>query len=160
MSKKLLSKAKGIFTCTTRSRSSSRVPSFVSTKMEVDPPSPFDYNNPSSSSQWEERYTLMNISQIILPTRPQTEMLNVIKNKGFAHTPTFDDALLLETEMDSEFELIFRNVGWEDAWEITEQGSKLLTIEFFSTLSIVNNEVKFRMFNKPLVFTGKILVCL
>jgi hypothetical protein len=57
MSKKLLIKAKGIFTRTTRSHSSSRVPSFVSSEMEVDPPLTFEYNNPSSSSQQEERYT-------------------------------------------------------------------------------------------------------
>jgi hypothetical protein len=69
--------------------------------------------------------------------------------------PTIDDALLLETGMDSEFELIFRNVRWEDAWEITEQGSQLLTIEFLSTLSIDNNEVKHRMFNKPFTLSLK-----
>ena len=34
-----------------------------------------------------KRGTLTNISQIILPSRPQTEMLNVIKNIDFAHTP-------------------------------------------------------------------------
>jgi len=57
--------------------------------------------------------------------------------------------------MDSEFELIFRMIGWEDAWEITELGSKLLTIEFISSLDFDDDNVSFRMFNKPFTLAWK-----
>jgi hypothetical protein len=35
--------------------------------------------------------------------------------------------------MDSEFKLVFNNVGWENAWELNEQWCRLLTIEFLCT---------------------------
>ena len=88
--------------------------------MNIDPPSPPKNHTPSSSSQREERYELTNLNQISLPLRPQVEILNVVKTKEFTHTPIFDNALLHETRMDSEFELIFRMIGWEDAWKITK----------------------------------------
>ena len=48
----------------------------------------------------------------------------------------------------AEFELIFRTIGWEDAWGIDEPGCKLLTIEFLCTLQPTNLEVSFRLFGK------------
>jgi len=123
--------------------------------MEIDPPSPSEHHTPSSSSQREERYELTSLNQILLPLRPQVEILNVVKTKEFTHTPIFDSTLLHETGMDSEFKLIFRMIGWEDAWEITEQGSKLLTMEFISSLDFDDDNVSFRMFNKPFTLTWK-----
>jgi len=79
----------------------------------------------------------------------------VVKTKELTHTPIFDSALLHETGMDSEFELIFRMIGWEDAWEISEQCSKLLTMEFISSLDFDDDNVHFRMFNKPFTHTWK-----
>ena len=104
----------------TRSRSSFQAPSRTNSGMDIDPPSPPEYHTPSSSSQQEERYELTNLNQILLPLRPQVEILNMVKTKEFTHTPIFDNSLLHKTNMDSEFELIFRMIGWEDAWEITE----------------------------------------
>jgi hypothetical protein len=57
--------------------------------------------------------------------------------------------------MDSEFQLIFWNVGWEDAWTIIENGCRLLTIEFLSTLQLGEQEITFRLFNKPFSPTWK-----
>jgi len=96
--------------------------------MDIDPSSPSEHHTPSSSSQREERYELTNLNQILLTLRPQLEILNVVRTKEFTHTPIFYNALLHETRMDFEFELIFRMIGWEDVWEIIEHGSKLLTI--------------------------------
>jgi len=93
--------------------------------MDIDLPSPSEHHTPSSSSQWKERYELTSLNQILLPLRPQVEILNVIKTKEFTHTPIFDSTLLHETGMDSEFKLIFRMIGWEDDWEITEHGWKI-----------------------------------
>ena len=42
----------------------------------------------------------------------------------------YDLALLSATGMDVEFDFIYRTVGWEKVWNVTEQGSKLLTLEF------------------------------
>jgi hypothetical protein len=50
--------------------------------------------------------------------------------------------------MDSEFELVFNNVGWKNAWELNKQGCRLLTIEFLYTLQPGDTEVFFRLFNK------------
>jgi len=123
--------------------------------MNIDRPSPSEHHTPSSSSQREERYELTSLNQILLPLRPQVEILNVVKTKEFTHTPIFDNTLLHETGMYSEFELIFRMIGWEDAWEINEQGSKLLTMEFISSLDFDDDNVSFRMFNKPFTLTWK-----
>jgi hypothetical protein len=122
--------------------------------MDINPPSPSEHHTPSSSSQQEERYELTNLNQILLPLRPQVEILNMVKTKEFTHTPIFDNPLLHKTRMDSKFELIFRMIGWEDAWEITEHGSKLLTIEFISSLDFDHDDVSFRMFNKPFTLTA------
>ena len=50
--------------------------------------------------------------------------------------------------MNVEFDFIFRAVGWENVWNIHEQGSKLLTMEFLCTLQTTDTEVKFRLFGK------------
>jgi len=125
--------------------------------MDIDSLSSSEHHTSSSSSQWEERYELTSLNQILLPLRPQVEILNVVKTKEFTHTPIFNSTLLHETGMDSELELVFRMIGWEDAWEITEQGSKLLTMEFISSLDFNDDNVSFRMFNKPFTLTWKIV---
>jgi hypothetical protein len=50
--------------------------------------------------------------------------------------------------MDSEFELVFKNVGWEMLEKFNEQGCRLLTIEFLCNLQPEDTEVFFRLFNK------------
>ena len=57
--------------------------------------------------------------------------------------------------MDFKFELIFKAIGWEDAWEIDESGCKLLTIEFLCTLQTTDSEVSFRFFGKEFSFPWK-----
>ena len=104
----------------TRSRSSSQAPSRAGFEMDIDLPSPSEHHTLSSRSQCEERYELTSLNQILLPLRPQVEILNVLKTNEFTHTPIFDSTLLHETRMDYEFELIFRMIGLEDAWEINE----------------------------------------
>jgi hypothetical protein len=50
--------------------------------------------------------------------------------------------------MNTEFNTIFKDVGWEDVWEINELGSKLLTVEFLCTLQPTEFEFLFRLFGK------------
>jgi hypothetical protein len=57
--------------------------------------------------------------------------------------------------MDTEFQLVFRNLVWENAWVVVEQGSRLLTTEFLCTLQLGDNEVDFRMFNKCFTVSWK-----
>jgi hypothetical protein len=57
-----------------------------------------------------------------------------------------DCKLLQEAGMDSEIDLIFALVGWGSFWNITEQGSKLLTIEFICTLQTTATRITFRLF--------------
>ena len=57
--------------------------------------------------------------------------------------------------MDIESKLIFKAVGWEDAWEIDESRCKLLTIEFLFTLQTTDSEVSFRFFGKEFSFPWK-----
>ena len=71
-----------------------------------------------------------------------------LKTRRFILTPTYDPALLQSTGMNTEFEIIFKTVGWENVWEINEPGSKLLTTEFLCTLQIIDSEVTFRLFGK------------
>ena len=75
-----------------------------------------------------------------------------LNDQDFILTPAFDPALLQSTGMDSEFKLIFKAVGWKDAWEIDESGCKLLTIEFLCTLQTIDSEVSFRFFGKEFSF--------
>lgn len=50
--------------------------------------------------------------------------------------------------MDTKLDLVFRVVGWDGFWNIAEQGSKLLTLEFLCTLQITNIGIQFRLFRK------------
>ena len=72
----------------------------------------------------------------------------MLKNQDFVLTPSYDLALLQSIGMNSEFDLIFKTIGWENAWDIYEQGCKLLTIEFLCTLQPTDLEVSFRLFGK------------
>jgi hypothetical protein len=45
--------------------------------------------------------------------------------------------------------LFFTILNGENAWEMNELGCRLLTIEFLCTLQLGENEVSFRLFNKP-----------
>ena len=50
--------------------------------------------------------------------------------------------------MDAELDLVFRAVGLDGFWNIAEQGSKLLTLEFLCTLQITDTGIQFRLFEK------------
>jgi hypothetical protein len=61
-----------------------------------------------------------------------------------------DSELLQEAGMDSELDLIFALVGCWSFWNITEQGSKLLTIEFLCTLQTTATGITFRLLRQKL----------
>jgi hypothetical protein len=152
MSKKLKNAAKSLGRalsfCSTRSRTSSQAASSRATsEMEVDPPPPIVHG---SSSQYREPevLALTRDSHIKFKDDRERDIYEQLKNKKFLHTLNFDNNLLQATGMNAEFELIFRNIGWKDAWIITEEGSKLLTMEFLCTLTLDDDNVEFRLFNR------------
>lgn len=125
-----------------RSHSSSR----ARFDMEVDPP--FLAIGSSSRTAQEESFTLLRDKDIKLQDNREKGIFWALKERTFAHTPVLDSALLQSTGMDSEFDLTFKNIGWENAWELHEQGCRFLTIEFLCTLQPKDTEVYFRLFNK------------
>jgi hypothetical protein len=112
-----------------------------------------------SSSQFHEPkvLTLTRDSHIKFKDDRERGIYEQLKNKEFLHTLNFDNNLLQATGMNTEFELIFRNIAWEDAWIITEEGSKLLTMEFLCSLILDDDNVEFRLFNGSFTMTWKTL---
>ena len=109
--------------------------------MEVAPPSPA-VGAPSRSAP-VERNVLLQEKQLKLRGDRQKNIYKKLKTQDFVLTPAYDPALLQATGMTIEFELIFKTVGWEDAWEIDELGCNLLTTEFLCTLQPTDSEVSF-----------------
>ena len=99
--------------------------------MEVDPTSPA--TKASSRSAPTERNVLLQEKQLKLRDGTEKDIYKKLKTRRFVLTPAYDPSLLQATGMNTEFELIFKAVGWEDVWEINEPGSKLLTVEFLCT---------------------------
>jgi hypothetical protein len=114
--------------------------------MEIDPPSPVVQG--SSSRQQAEVYTLLRDNQIKFQDDQEKEVYKLLKDKKFTSTPVMDPNLLHTIGMDSEFQLIFRNIGWEDVRTITENDCRLLIIEFLCTLQLGENEISFILSNK------------
>jgi hypothetical protein len=71
-----------------------------------------------------------------------------LKDREFAHTKVYDNTLLNETGLISEFGEAFDAIGWGNFWHAWEEGSKFFTLEFLSTLSTDSSGVKFRLFNE------------
>jgi len=57
-----------------------------------------------------------------------------LKDPTFTLTSVYDPRLMKKSGMNTEFPLIFHEIGWENFWTIEEPGCKLLTIEFLCTL--------------------------
>ena len=119
-------------------RSSSRLSSHQS-EMSIDLT---PLQAPSSSSGTRVK-VLVKTGDLGLKIRREKEVLQQLKNREFIHTPTLDPILLTEISMDTEFDLIFRMVGWTNFWDITELGSHLLIFEFLYTLQHYEGGIAF-----------------
>jgi hypothetical protein len=125
-------------------RRSTRASSRASSNMGVDSPAA---PTPASSSSPMPKI-LRKPSQLGLRDSHEKEVYKKIKDKEFTHTPAFDLTLLQEAGMSSEFDAIFSLIGWTSAWDVSELGSKLLTIEFLYNLRITESGVYFRLFTR------------
>jgi hypothetical protein len=123
---------------------STRLSSRANSEMSIDPPA----DQPPTSSSAPPKKVLLKASQLVLKDAREREIFKSIKNKCFTHTLILDLGLLREAGMDAEFDLIFPLVGWDSFWNITELGSKLLTIEFLCTLQTTKDGVMFRFFKE------------
>ena len=139
---KLVGKLKRVASFHSTRSSSSR----ASTDMEIDPPSPAI--GASSRSSLAERNILLQEKQLKLWGETEKNIYKQLKTQRFILTPIYDPALLQAACMNTEFETIFKAIGWENVWEIDESGSKLLTAEFLYTLQPTDSEVLFRLFGK------------
>jgi len=109
---------------------------------------------PSSSSNQQVK-VLLKIGDLGLKTRREKEVYQQLKNKDFIHTPTLDPILVQETGMDTEFDLIFEMIGRTNFWNITELGSRHLTLEFLCTLQYYEGELFFGCSNRRLCCLGE-----
>jgi hypothetical protein len=81
--------------------------------MEVDPPT---FAVGSSSRQCQEVfYTLLRDNHIKFKDDLEKKIYKQLKDQEFTLTPVIDQDLLQSVGMDSKFELIFHNIGWENA---------------------------------------------
>ena len=62
----------------------------------------------------------------------EMEANNLIKNREFDYTPLYDPTLLQALGIDVEFIYIWKAIGWEEVDPVWEQGSRLLTIQFYA----------------------------
>ena len=68
-----------------------------------------------SRSSFAKRNILLEEKHLKLWDKTEKDIYKQLKNQGFILTPTFDLALLQSTGMNTEFEIIFKTIGWENA---------------------------------------------
>jgi hypothetical protein len=61
------------------------------------------------------------------------EKYKSLHHREFAHTHIYDVNLLKRVGLDEELPTILRIIGWEKLYDEPHQGSRLLTLEFFTT---------------------------
>ncbi|CAO2167035.1 unnamed protein product [Urochloa humidicola] len=69
-----------------------------------------------------------------------------LKDRLFNHTMVYDANLIEKIGMDTDFDTIWKAVGWESFEPIDEQGSRLLTIQFLCTLDYDDERIFFHLF--------------
>lgn len=111
-------------------------------------PSEQGANHPADRILTDER-------QIIWQSDREQQAYAMLHERAFVHTCEIDRDLLNATGMTTEFQTIFRILGWENAWIVNEQGCRELTLEFLCTLEITNTHCTFRLFNEDHSFTWK-----
>ena len=127
-------------------RSTRSLSSRASTDMQVNPPSP-TIRAPSHSASTEIN-VLLQEKQLKLQGDTEKNIYKQLKTRRLILTPAYDPALMQATGTNTEFNMIFKAVGWENVWEIDQPGYKLLTTEFLCTLNPTDSEVSFRLFEK------------
>ena len=123
--------------------------------MSLDPPvtpSPSMAQSSSSTSSAAGSETVVGLG---LEQGYELARYKELRTRFFEHTPVFDEELLQSTGMDTELDLVFRALGWENFWRVEERGSKRLTTEFLCTLRKNSEGISFRFLGVNHVFTWR-----
>ena len=68
---------------------------------------------------------------------------NSIKDRVYLHTKAYDVALLSKIGIQEDFLRVWQAIGWEEFAEISEPGSRFLTIQFLCTLVVSKDDLTF-----------------
>ncbi|PVH32129.1 hypothetical protein PAHAL_9G323700 [Panicum hallii] len=120
--------------------SSSQMPTHVSDSMSVD-----SIALPGQGATSRRIQVLTEEGQIVLRTDLERQAFTIMRNSS--QKPVWTN----------EFGSVFHNVGWLEFWSIAEPGSKLLTLEFLSTLEVTDTSINFCMFNEEFSSTWRTL---
>jgi len=96
-----------------------------------------------------------------LHTHEEVGKLYTLRTCSFNHTTVFDEQLLDQSGMCTEFPTIFYAIGWGGFWQVPKLGIKVLSQEFLATLKSNDTGVTFHMFNKDYNLTwSELSTCL
>ncbi|RCV43083.1 hypothetical protein SETIT_9G267600v2 [Setaria italica] len=97
-------------------------------------PSPIREEEVPQEEQFEPQAMEVEELQPNLHGNREAQAYALIKDRVSIHTRAFDFELLENTSMDVDFANIWHIIGWNDFVPISEEGSRLLTIQFLCTL--------------------------
>ena len=75
---------------------------------------------------------LMSVDQIVIWTDYERDALELLKKQSYGHAKRFDTEFLMMTGLRQDMNRVFTIIGWSRFADITEPGSYLLTMDFFS----------------------------
>ena len=97
----------------------------------------------------------------LLLTHEELGKLYTLRTCGFNHTVVFDEKLLDQSGMSTDFPNVFYAIGWGGFWQVSKFGIKVLSQEFLATQKSNDTGVTFRMFNKDYNLTwSELSTCL
>ena len=94
-------------------------------------------------------------SHLDIQGEQELQAYNILKARTFGHTWEFDEDLLEKTGMNAEFASVWKAVGWSSFADVTEMGSRDLTIQFLCTLVETDTGVSFQFFGKEFVMSWR-----
>jgi hypothetical protein len=103
---------------------------------------------PEEQPAQQEEEEAPNDSHLDIRGKQELQAYNILKGRTFGHIWEFDEDLLEKTGMNAEFMSVWKAVGWSSFAEISELGSRELTIQFLCTLVETNNGMLFRFFRE------------
>ena len=92
-------------------------------------------------------------SHIDLRGEHEHQAHNISNGRTFGHTWEFDEELLENTGMDTEFAGVWKAVGWSSFADVSEIGSRDLTIQFLCILVETDMGVLFQFFGNEFVIS-------
>ena len=76
------------------------------------------------------------------------EKLEELRDRKFIHTKLISLDFLRSVRLYDEFTKVFEKMGWDKFWNLSNvKGSKILTLEFLSTLRITKEKIYFTVLN-------------